>query len=200
MRSSKYFTDLNTLITLYYYICKVAYLVCFNCMESCGDMLFVSLYVMGDNDSMFNSVVANRIYYFFAGMSQVTARLNSKYADPSGNDPDIQLFFRGYTQRCTQNSSADAPQDPSNPDATRTLGISPVNLHAESRGYIALRSSDPFEAPVMVGNYLTAPGDIDVLVEGIRIIQNLTRSDTLVSKYGIQLQDTTYGDCAELNE
>lgn len=134
------------------------------------------------------------------GMSQVTARLNSKYADPSGNDPDIQLFFRGYTQRCTQNSSADAPQDPSNPDATRTLGISPVNLHAESRGYIALRSSDPFEAPVMVANYLTAPGDIDVLVEGIRIIQNLTRSDTLVSKYGIQLQDTTYGDCAELNE
>ncbi|XP_018576576.1 glucose dehydrogenase [FAD, quinone] [Anoplophora glabripennis] len=134
------------------------------------------------------------------GMSQVTARLNSKYADPSGKDPDIQLFFGGYTQRCSQNSSADAPQDPSDPDATRTLSISPVNLHPESRGYVSLRSSDPFEAPIMVANYLTAPGDIDVLVEGIRIIQNLTSSDTLVTKYGIRLQETTYGDCAELND
>lgn len=112
----------------------------------------------------------------------------------------MQLFFRGYTQSCSQNSSADAPQNPSNPEAKRTLGISPVNLHPKSRGFVALKSSDPFEAPIMGANYLTAPGDIDVLVEGIRIIQNLTRSEILASKYGIQQQNTTYGDCAEVNE
>ncbi|KAJ8921513.1 hypothetical protein NQ315_003131 [Exocentrus adspersus] len=134
------------------------------------------------------------------GMSQVTARLNSKYANSSGLDPDIQLFFRGYVQTCSQNGSSDAPQDPDKPDAKKTLGISPVNLHPNSRGYVLLNSSDPLAPPRMNGMYLAAPEDADVLVDAIRIIQSLTNSDTLVSKYGIRPINTTYGNCAVDNE
>ncbi|KAJ6627314.1 Glucose dehydrogenase [FAD, quinone] [Pseudolycoriella hygida] len=51
-------------------------------------------------------------------------------------------------------------------------------LNPKSVGRIELRSSDPFDPPKIYHNYLTEQEDIDTLIRGIRIFQNL--SDTEV--------------------
>lgn len=128
-------------------------------------------------------------------MSQVTARINSPYADPSGTDPDLQIFFSGFLARCASSGEVRAAADPENPDAPKTLIISPVTLQPKSKGYIGLRSSNPLDPPVMVANYLTEPYDAKILVAGIRVIQKLVNSSVLSSKYGIELDKVEYGDC-----
>ncbi|KDD01551.1 GMC oxidoreductase [Bordetella bronchiseptica MBORD681] len=42
-----------------------------------------------------------------------------------------------------------------------------------SRGTVALRSADPFEAPRIVANYLTDPHDIKVLVAGLKLLREI---------------------------
>ncbi|KAJ8963250.1 hypothetical protein NQ318_018716 [Aromia moschata] len=131
------------------------------------------------------------------GMSQVTARINSPYADPSGTDPDLQIFFSGFLANCAHSGEAGAAADPRHADALKSLTISPVALHPKSKGYIGLRSRDPFEPPVMVANYLTEPEDVATLVAGIRVIQRLANSTVLRNKYGLFLPKEEYGDCEQ---
>lgn len=128
-------------------------------------------------------------------MSQVTARINSPHADPSGTDPDLQIFFSGFLARCASSGEVRAAADPENPDAPRTLTVSPVTLHPKSKGYIGLRSKNPLDPPIMVANYLTEPDDAKTLVAGIRVIQRLVNSATLRKKYGLVLPKEEYGDC-----
>lgn len=129
-------------------------------------------------------------------MSQVTARINSPHADPSGADPDLQIFFSGYLANCAYSGEVRAAADPDHPDAPKTLTISPVTLHPRSKGYIGLRSKNPLDPPIMVANYLTDPYDAKILVDGIRIIQRLVNSTVLRQKYGLELPREEYGDCA----
>ncbi|KAJ8939681.1 hypothetical protein NQ314_011044, partial [Rhamnusium bicolor] len=129
------------------------------------------------------------------GMSQVTARINSPYAEPSGTNPDLQIFFSGYLANCAHSGVTRADADPEHPNAPRTLTMSPVTLHPKSKGHIGLRSKNPFEAPIMVANYLTEPEDVMTLVAGIRVIQRLVNSSILSNKYGLELPVEEYGDC-----
>lgn len=131
------------------------------------------------------------------GMSQVTARINSKYADPTGTHPDLQIFFAGYLAKCATSGEARSPPDPEHPDAPRHLTLSPVVLHPKSRGHVTLKSKDPLEAPLMLANYLTEPEDVATLVEGVRVCQRLGNTTILKGKYGAELDKEEYGDCAE---
>ncbi|KAF5280852.1 hypothetical protein FQR65_LT03001 [Abscondita terminalis] len=121
------------------------------------------------------------------GMSQLTARINTKYADPMGNYPDLQIFFSGYVATC----EADG-----NENNFRKLRISPVVLHTKSRGHISLKSKNPFDPPLIYANYLSEPEDVATLIEGIRIAQNLSSTSALKDKYGLELERKSYGDCA----
>lgn len=134
---------------------------------------------------------------YFLGMSQLTARINSPHADPSGTNPDLQIFFAGYLAKCAHSGQVKAVSDPEHPDHPKSLVVSPVTLHPKSKGYVGLRSKDPFEPPVMVANYLTEPEDAATLVAGIRVIQKLANSSILTGKYGIELLREEYGDCAD---
>ncbi|CAH1163506.1 unnamed protein product [Phaedon cochleariae] len=131
------------------------------------------------------------------GMSQLTARINSKYADPKGDHPDLQIFFAGYLAKCAKSGEARSLEDPDHPEAKKTLTISPVNLHPQSQGYITLQSKDPLVPPLMIANYLTEEEDSKILVDGIRIIQKLCNSSILIDKYGIELEKEEYGNCAK---
>ncbi|XP_060524994.1 glucose dehydrogenase [FAD, quinone]-like [Cylas formicarius] len=131
------------------------------------------------------------------GMSQVTARLNSRYSP--ADDPDIQLFFNGYSARCAYDGTLGSPENPDNPDAKRSVSIAPVNLHPKSKGSITLKSSDPFDHPKIVANYLTEEDDVRTLVEAIRAAQKLASAPLLKEKYNFQLSNTTnYGNCSTL--
>lgn len=129
-----------------------------------------------------------------SGMSQITARLNSKYADPSKNNPDLQLFFGGYlASGAITGEIGDLISN--DPDAHRTVSVSPVNLHPKSRGYLTLRSNNPFDPPLIYAGYLKDADDIPVLIEGIRVAQQLANSTAFGEKYGLEIIKTDYGDC-----
>lgn len=132
------------------------------------------------------------------GLSQLTARLNTKYADPSGSFPDIQLFFDGFMASCSNTGEAGAYENPENPKQAKLINVSPVVLHPKSRGSITLRSSNPLESPSIRVNYLKEPEDAATLIEGIRIVQKLANSTILKEKYGIELRKDDYGDCEKL--
>lgn len=51
--------------------------------------------------------------------------------------------------------------------------IAPCVLHPRSRGYIALRSTNPAEAPVIQPNYFADKADMQVLVEGVKLARKL---------------------------
>lgn len=130
------------------------------------------------------------------GMSQVTARIYSKYADPKQNYPDLQIFFAGYLANCARSGEVRAAENPEKPETPRHLTISPVTLHPKSKGYVTLKSKNPLEPPLMVANYLTEPEDANVLVDGVRVIQRLMNTTVLRNKYGLYLDKEEYGDCA----
>lgn len=131
------------------------------------------------------------------GMSQLTARINSKYADPSGSFPDLQIFFAGYLANCAKSGQINDPEDLKNPDKPRELTMSPVVLHPKSKGYLTLKSRNPMEPPLMYANYLTDPEDVKTLIEGIRVTQRLANTTVLRQKYGIELEKDEYGDCGK---
>ncbi|XP_018325038.1 glucose dehydrogenase [FAD, quinone]-like, partial [Agrilus planipennis] len=131
------------------------------------------------------------------GMSQITARINSRHADASGTYPDLQLFFGGYSANCANTGEVNALRNASNPVEPRQIYISPVALHTKSRGYIALNSSNPLDPPLMFANYLTAPEDMAVMIDGVRVCQALANTNVLKEKYGIEMADIPYGDCAD---
>lgn len=133
------------------------------------------------------------------GMSQFTARLNSKYAEPSGKHPDLQMFFAGYLAKCATTGEVGAPNDPAHPTDPRQIYISPVVLHPKSRGYISLKSNNPMDHPLIFANYLMEPEDSLVLVDGIRLAQRLANATILKDKYGIELSREEYGSCAAVH-
>jgi choline dehydrogenase len=53
-----------------------------------------------------------------------------------------------------------------------------------SRGRLTLRSADPLDVPVIRANYLTEPGDLAAMVEGVRLAQELSASRSYGSLRG----------------
>lgn len=52
-------------------------------------------------------------------------------------------------------------------------------MRPESRGKISLRSNDPIAPPRIEPNYLSAPYDLECLIEGVRVMQEIMESDPL---------------------
>ena len=76
-----------------------------------------------------------------------------------GAAPDLQFYVgRGL--------------DVADPFVTLTVAMS----QAASRGVISLRSANPVDPPIIRANYLTASGDLDAMVEGVRLAQALASS------------------------
>jgi choline dehydrogenase len=53
----------------------------------------------------------------------------------------------------------------------------------ESRGYVRIRSADPFVQPIIQTNYLTAELDRRVIVAGMKLARRLLKSDPLSPYY-----------------
>ncbi len=51
--------------------------------------------------------------------------------------------------------------------------IAPCVLHPKSRGFIALRSTNPAEAPIIQPNYFADESDMKALVEGVKIARKI---------------------------
>jgi choline dehydrogenase len=66
------------------------------------------------------------------------------------------------------------------PDDGRSFfTIMPTQIRPESTGEVRLASDDPYHSPVIDPNYLAAEGDIDPLVEGVKLAREIAGSDAL---------------------
>ncbi|HKI73445.1 MAG TPA: choline dehydrogenase [Pseudomonadales bacterium] len=61
-------------------------------------------------------------------------------------------------------------------------------LRPESRGEVLIESADPFADPVIRPNYLAAPGDIDVLVQGVKIARRIFAAKAFDSLRGEEFE------------
>jgi choline dehydrogenase len=85
---------------------------------------------------------------------------------PGLDKPDLQLVFQ----------PAKRP-DPSFPyPVGHGFAISPVGLYPRSRGRVTLASPDPFDAPLIDPNALSAPEDLLPLIRGIRLARKIFAS------------------------
>jgi choline dehydrogenase-like flavoprotein len=76
--------------------------------------------------------------------------------------PDIEFMFRGAPPH------AHLWLPLLKPAYVDGFGIRPTLLHPDSRGHVRLRSADPHEAPRIVGNFFSSPGDLPRLRDGFK--------------------------------
>ena len=103
--------------------------------------------------------------------------VNTKYANPKDDHPDIQLIFGGYLADCAETGMVGELKG-----ANRTIYIIPTYLHPKSRGYLRLRNNDPLSKPLIFPKYLSHSDDVAGLVEGIKFSIKLAKTEAL-SRY-----------------
>ncbi|XP_067014963.1 glucose dehydrogenase [FAD, quinone] [Anabrus simplex] len=128
------------------------------------------------------------------GISEVTGFAHSKFSNPNEDHPDLQFFFGGFLANCARTGQVGERSDMDNPNARRVINIIPAVLHPKSRGYLALRSANPFDPPRIIPRYLTHPDDVAALIDGIRFAIRLTEMPAL-KRYGFQLDTTPVPGC-----
>ena len=83
--------------------------------------------------------------------------------------PDIQLHF---------GPSYSVNHGFDNPDG-HGFWLGALRLRPDSRGRITLRSADPFEDPAIDPRYLTAGADLEILLEGLKLVREILRAAPL---------------------
>jgi choline dehydrogenase len=106
---------------------------------------------------------------------------------PGLGKPDIQLVF--------QPAKRPGPSFPY--PVGHGFAISPVGLYPRSRGRVTLASPDPFDAPLIDPNLLSAPEDLPPLIRGMRLARKIFASSAF-AKYGAQ--ETSPGSGAQSDD
>ncbi len=75
-----------------------------------------------------------------------------------------------------------------------TFTIYPTLMHPKSKGWIRLKSSDPYEPPLIEPNFFDDEQDLKVLVEGMKMSYKLGFTPAF-QKYGAQPFSTLYPGC-----
>lgn len=89
--------------------------------------------------------------------------------------PNMQLYFSpvSYTKTPPRKRPLMSPD----PFPGFLLGIQPTR--PSSRGYLAIRSADPFETPAIYPNYLSTNRDVDEMLEGVKFLRKLAAAAPL---------------------
>lgn len=80
-----------------------------------------------------------------------------------------------------------------------SFSIDPVLLRPASRGFVKLRSSNPYEHPIIDPRYLSEPSDVRTLVAGMRLAIAVGLSSAFVERFNSTLVDRKLPGC-EHNE
>lgn len=78
----------------------------------------------------------------------------------------------------------------------RSFQILPMLLHPRSKGYLKLKSRNPFHHPLLYPNFFSDARDIDTLLEGIREIIKITEQIEF-QKLAVKLNNVTVPGCEE---
>lgn len=113
------------------------------------------------------------------------AFVNTKYVNASDDFPDIEFhFISGSTNsdggeqirkiHGLKDTFYDAVFRPIN--NKDVWSVIPMLLRPRSKGFIQLRSANPYDYPYIYPNYLTDEMDVKTLIEGIKIVVALSRT------------------------
>lgn len=91
---------------------------------------------------------------------------------PRVNTPDLQIQFRPFSMIITKDGRFTAEPDPA-------VTASCATLRPLSRGAIALKTANPFDAPAIRFNYLTADDDCRSLLQGMHWIRRIFAASPL---------------------
>ena len=67
------------------------------------------------------------------------------------------------------------------------MSLGPIGLRPQSEGSIQLKSTDPWEKPLIDANYFATESDLNVMVRGVRLCLRIARTEPFVSK--LELKD-----------
>ena len=98
-------------------------------------------------------------------------------SDPAVASCDIQLTFTPASYR--EGVQGELEREPG-------MTVASWQQRPESKGYVRLRSSDPFEAPLIQPNYLALESDRRVLLAAMRLARRLLKSKPLEPYYGCE--------------
>lgn len=107
------------------------------------------------------------------------------------------MYFDGLAPNCDK-----IPVDPDGPAYRKYEGsrayvwARPTYLLTRSKGYIALRTGNPMDDPIIQPNYFQDPRDVLAMVESIRVVLALMDTRAL-SKWDMQPDTTPYQGCAQ---
>ena len=128
----------------------------------------------------------NTAYTYAHGVAKLMTGLNYLVR---GQGPGRQNFLEGGAFLRTR-PELDRPdlqlncvlaivQTPGDTAVRDGFSISLCPLNPESRGRLRLRSSDPFEDPVINANYLSAPKDLQTMRDGLRRVREIAAQPAL---------------------
>ncbi|GLH01008.1 hypothetical protein R5R35_006258 [Gryllus longicercus] len=131
------------------------------------------------------------------------AFINTKYANKSGTYPDIQFHFApasinsddGVRVRKVLGITDRVYNSVYRPISNRdTYTLMPLLLRPRSRGWVRLRSANPFHYPVINANYFADPFDVATLVEGVKFALRIADSRAMRA-YGSRLYRVPLPNC-----
>lgn len=131
------------------------------------------------------------------------AFINTKYANTSIDWPDVQF----HMAPASINSDAGAKvkhvlglketlyREVYKPIANKDVWtIMPLLLRPRSRGWIRLKSANPFHFPLMNPNYFDDPLDIKVIVEGVKFALKVANAKVF-TQFGSRLYSKPFPNC-----
>ena len=96
-------------------------------------------------------------------------------SDPSLEAPDLQLYFSPLSYSTAPQGKR--PLMSPDPYPAVRLGFNPTKPTSE--GWISLKSSNPFESPKFVGNYLSTEEDKKVMISGMHLMRKFLKTKAM---------------------
>ena len=128
---------------------------------------------------------------------------NQKYGNIT-TYPDIQFYFlagfpgtemiNNFIPNITLQKQCGKTEYWDDRDNMPTIATIVCMQHPESRGYIKLRSKNPFEYPIIQPNYLKEKYDVQVLMEGIKFVNKLMHVDDIKQMWDERIDCQSYGN------
>ncbi|MGP9810532.1 GMC family oxidoreductase [Rhodopseudomonas sp. NSM] len=110
-----------------------------------------------------------------AGAGQVGGAACTRYA--KDGRPDVQFNVMPL--------SVDKPGEPLHSYSGFTASV--WQCHAESRGHLAIRSTDPFEQPTIAPNYFAREIDRNTIVAGLEILREIYRQPSFRDRWDLDV-------------
>ena len=127
---------------------------------------------------------------------QIGAFAQSTY-ETSYKAPDLQFTFDGNNVKDFLSNDMAAQIKASPLAYYDSINIKPILLYPRSKGFITLNNTDPIWGPPLIfPRYFTATPDLNIMIEGIRIGQQLFKTDAFM-KHDWQMIDVPLEPCQE---